>query len=194
MFYRLTSDHHTDLLLILNNLAFLIVWFSFIAFILFFAATQHIEHTDINCIINGEYSTCKKVYSLSNVFPCYLCENWASEKGWAYVACFIYIGILMFTFIGSFIVIFIFMIWYFYTFTNCNKDIKYWFAFLCFVISIILYLKPAIILPIFGKLIDESLKIDFPAFTSLNIVYAILMFLLIWSLQKTARKNTIVPN
>ena len=194
MFYRLTSDHHTDLLLILNNLAFLIVWFSFIAFILFSAATQHIEHTDINCIINGEYSTCKKVYSLSTIFPCYLCENWASEKGWAYVACFTYIGILMFTFIGSFIVIFIFMIWYFYTFTNCNKDIKYWSAFLCFVISIILYIKPALILPIFGKLIDESLKIDFPAFTSLSIVYAILMFLLIWSLQKTARKNTIVPN
>ena len=49
-------------------------------------------------------------------------------------------------------------------------------------------------LPIFGKLIDESLKIDFPAFTSLSVVYAILMFLLIWSLQKTARKNTIIPN
>lgn len=58
----------------------------------------------------------------------------------------------------------------------------------------ILVFKPLLLLPFVGQLFDEGLKTNFPAMQSLSVVYCILMVLMIFSLQKTARKNSIVPS
>ena len=182
MFYRLTSDHHTDLLLILNNVIFLIVSFGIVIYYLFYHADYSTICTDV------PYCFLKEKYLISPTLLEYICPNctlsnifhW--EVSSIIATCFI------------FVVFFMLASWIFYCINAKNKYFGLCFILLYSLITFILAVKPAIMLPIFGKLIDESLKVDFPAFTSLSVVYAILMFLLIWSLQKTARKNTIVPN
>ena len=78
-----------------------------------------------------------------------------------------------------------------------------------FIVALMLIFKPSSILPVLGKLIDnksgesclfacENFKLIYnsasPALETLNLLYMLLLFLLLFSLQKTARKNTIVPN
>lgn len=63
-----------------------------------------------------------------------------------------------------------------------------------FICICMLIAKPALLLPIFGKFIDETLKINYPLMTSLGVIYSVLLFLMLFSLQKTARKNSIIPN
>lgn len=186
MFYRLTSDHHTDLLLILNNVLGLIILFSLLVLMLFHIATQHIEYVYVeNIDIN--YCQFKDMYYLSSILPKFLYEYYDfSNPAWDEI-CRIVAACLLF------ILEFVFVMSCFHI-NFIRKHLGFCFIVLCVPTAIILVVKPAIILPIFGKLIDESLKVDFPAFTSLSIIYAILMFLLIFSLQKTARKNTIVPS
>lgn len=180
--YRVTSDHHTDLLLILNNVLGLIVLFgAFVCGLCCFASY------DTKCI-DYECCTSAEVYYLHSLMTnsfCVDCNVWSIFCLEAFLIMFV---------CCAFVVAFILLVFFFSYVNSICRELGYWFiAFFVFVLFI-LAVKPAIMLPIFGKLIDESLKIDFPAFTSLSVVYAILMFLLIWSLQKTARKNTIIPN
>lgn len=182
MLYRLTSDHHTDLLLILNNVLGLIVLFgAFVCGLCYFASY------DTKCV-DYECCTSAEVYYLHSLMInsfCVDCNVWSI---------FCLEAFLIMLVCCAFVVAFILLVFFFNYVNSICRELGYWFvAFFVFVLFI-LAVKPAIMLPIFGKLIDESLKIDFPAFTSLSIVYAILMFLLVFSLQKTARKNTIVPN
>ena len=182
MFYRLTSDHHTDLLLILNNVLGLIVLFgAFVCGLCYFASH------DIKCV-DYECCTSAEVYYLHSLMTnsfCVDCNIWSI---------FCLEAFLIMLVCCAFVVAFILLVFFFNYVNSICRELGYWFIVFFVFVLFIIAVKPAIMLPIFGKLIDESLKVDFPAFTSLSVVYAILMFLLIWSLQKTARKNTIVPN
>ncbi|MDE7172757.1 MAG: hypothetical protein K2N70_00235, partial [Helicobacter sp.] len=79
-----------------------------------------------------------------------------------------------------------------------------------FIVALMLVFKPSLILPVLGKVLEnkttECCYVDdfdifeyclnttsFP-YETLNLIYMLFLFLLLWSLQKTARKNTIVPN
>ena len=166
MLYRLTSDHHTDLLLILNNV--------FIIIALFSAMNFAINYFDMHSLKIGQ----------------------ATE---AFIACFTFLMLasLLILDYGKLHISFRFS--YIQALFHEKQGTKKCFrACVVFVSHITatmtLVVKPSSFVPIFGKLIDECFGINSPTITSLNIVYAILMFLLIWSLQKTARKNTIVPN
>lgn len=55
--------------------------------------------------------------------------------------------------------------------------------------------QPSIIHPLIGKITNESDKFfNYPSLIVLNILYTILLALVLFSLQKTARKNSIVPS
>ncbi|EAL7370031.1 hypothetical protein GI166_03760 [Campylobacter jejuni] len=55
--------------------------------------------------------------------------------------------------------------------------------------------QPSIIHPLIGKITNESDKFfNHPSLIVLNILYTILLALVLFSLQKTARKNSIVPS
>ncbi|HEC1884722.1 TPA: pentapeptide repeat-containing protein [Campylobacter jejuni] len=59
----------------------------------------------------------------------------------------------------------------------------------------ILIKQPSIIHPLIGKITNESDKFfNYPSLIILNILYTILLTLVLFSLQKTARKNSIVPS
>ena len=181
LFYRFTSDHHTDLMLILTNVLVLIVLFAIISIILLFCADYLLKWIGYNdeCLVLGQS------HYLFTMLPKHIHE-YIKPIVWGKIA-------IIITLCAAFVYVFKYIMCHIYA-ANNNKKLHHWFIVVFLVNAFILAVKPAIMLPIFGKLIDESLKIDFPAFTSLSVVYAILMFLLIWSLQKTARKNTIIPN
>ncbi|EAK7528990.1 hypothetical protein FCJ25_08700 [Campylobacter coli] len=62
-------------------------------------------------------------------------------------------------------------------------------------IIIILIKQPNVIHPLIGKIANESDKFfNYPSLIVLNILYTILLALVLFSLQKTARKNSIVPS
>ncbi|MFC3867852.1 pentapeptide repeat-containing protein [Helicobacter equorum] len=54
--------------------------------------------------------------------------------------------------------------------------------------------KIAILNPLIGKLFTDTLEITDPFLNFITLAYTISMFLVLFSLQKTARKNSIVPN
>lgn len=173
-FYRHTSDHHTDLLKILNNIMMLIALFGIFSFGMFCFGEKEI-------IASAQDS--QTLWYLFGKIPLssHFLDYWNCEVFLE----FVFIIVVCFVFVAIFFI----LLWLTqYEWFNMIKALC-----LMGVVSI-LAIKPALLLPIFGKLLDESLKVNFPAFTSLSIVYAILMFLLLFSLQKTARKNSIVPS
>ncbi|RTI70872.1 hypothetical protein C3H94_05375 [Campylobacter jejuni] len=67
------------------------------------------------------------------------------------------------------------------------------FSYIGFIIMLIK--QPNVILPLIGKIANESDKFfNYPSLIVLNILYTILLVLVLFSLQKTARKNSIVPS
>ncbi|WP_412175063.1 pentapeptide repeat-containing protein [Campylobacter sp. IFREMER_LSEM_CL292] len=54
--------------------------------------------------------------------------------------------------------------------------------------------KPSLMLPVFGSFLEKDTNATYPLLLSLSVVYFILVALVIFSLQKTARKNSIVPS
>ncbi|EPU1617705.1 pentapeptide repeat-containing protein [Campylobacter jejuni] len=65
-----------------------------------------------------------------------------------------------------------------------------------YIVFIIMFIKqPNVIHPLIGKIANESDKFfNYPSLIVLNILYTILLALVLFSLQKTARKNSIVPS
>lgn len=57
-----------------------------------------------------------------------------------------------------------------------------------------LLVKPSLMLPIFGSFLEKDTDATYPLLLSLSVVYFILLALVLFSLQKTARKNSIVPS
>ncbi|EAB5265668.1 TPA: hypothetical protein SA818_001354 [Campylobacter jejuni] len=67
------------------------------------------------------------------------------------------------------------------------------FSYIVFIIMLIK--QPNVIHPLIGKIANESDKFfNYPSLIVLNILYTILLALVLFSLQKTARKNSIVPS
>ncbi len=67
------------------------------------------------------------------------------------------------------------------------------FSYIGFII--ILIKQPNVIHPLIGKIANESDKFfNYPSLIVLSILYIILLALVLFSLQKTARKNSIVPS
>ncbi|EAI8104883.1 hypothetical protein CSL16_08600 [Campylobacter jejuni] len=67
------------------------------------------------------------------------------------------------------------------------------FSYIGFIIMLIK--QPSVIHPLIGKIANESDKFfNYPSLIVLNILYTILLALVLFSLQKTARKNSIVPS
>lgn len=73
--------------------------------------------------------------------------------------------------------------------TKALRGVVLFMAYIIFAILIATNSKA--ILPIFGILLSDG---DKPILMGLSMVYSILAFLLIFSLQKTARKNSIIPS
>lgn len=67
------------------------------------------------------------------------------------------------------------------------------FSYIVFIIMLIK--QPNVIHPLIGKIANESDKFfNYPSLIVLNILYTILLALVLFSLQKTARKNSILPS
>ncbi|EAI5446082.1 hypothetical protein BWQ50_02395, partial [Campylobacter coli] len=85
----------------------------------------------------------------------------------------------------------------FYLWTICLNALFLRYIFIC--ISYISVVKSmganiTILNPFIGKLIHDKIFSNDPLFIYLTFAYTILMFLVLFSLQKTARKNSIVPS
>ncbi len=65
-------------------------------------------------------------------------------------------------------------------------------SYMGFFIVLIKY--PSIIHPLIGKIADTDKTCTCPSVVALSILYTILIFLVLFSLQKTARKNSIIPS
>lgn len=240
-FYRITSEHHTDLLKIFNNVILLMALFgmfvfglmgirdsdtaqmSFINMLSSLCAEQKISYF-IFKDLNKEYPlelfwvSCTffvLLYSWKYFYDniallCgisqrgvsrllkYFCDNKDKIKIWLWIFVSIVFGYFLikeFRLLEEMFVIFliclVFVLMYLGLMLNRNIILTIYSYLVCVVILII---KPALLLPLFGKVFDESLKIDYPAINSLGVMYSILMFLLLFSLQKTARKNSIIPS
>ena len=74
--------------------------------------------------------------------------------------------------------------------------------FLRYIVVIVAYIVASVALgdniailnPLLGKLISDKEPINDPLFTAITLAYTILTLLVLFSLQKTARKNSIVPS
>lgn len=62
------------------------------------------------------------------------------------------------------------------------------------VITMVIGINIAILNPLIGKMIDNKIDLEGNWLIQTTIAYTILMFLVLFSLQKTARKNSIIPN
>ena len=248
MFYRLTSDHHTDLLLILNNVIFLIALFGVANFTLlqlnqfdtlqfkFLACCISLLKVSI-CItfvimsifillhrkltLKKSYRICLKtikddfiIILLYLAFMLYVLCNYSASS----------VCLLCITFAVPFLYSIVYMLAKRFH-IKIAKNIALALAYLVFgfmfiirycvlgfaycAIVAMLFCNPSSILPVLGKLIDSkngesclfacgNFKLiynnTFPSIETLNLAYMLLLFLLLFSLQKTARKNTIVPN
>ena len=241
-FYRKLSEHHTDLLRVLNNLVLLIALYAGFVYIGNFkigdAKTssisqqlfQHIE-TFQNYIKNlsvvQEYSLVliillilfmafaiylvfklKLLIHIKTTFKIILAgimkDFWLLLKILSVILsifCIITFIVLQFeTNNRSSILVNIFGFCLFiilYLWLVCLDSI-----FLRYIVVIVAYIVASVALgdniailnPLLGKLISDKEPINDPLFTAITLAYTILTLLVLFSLQKTARKNSIVPS
>lgn len=73
--------------------------------------------------------------------------------------------------------------------------LRYYFAILSYIVfSIVIVHYPIILNPLIGKILNDKIKIEDSLTLVITFAYTVLMFLVLFSLQKTARKNSIVPS
>lgn len=225
--YRVTSDHHTDLLLILNNVIFLIALFGVINFCLaiytsnisFGGIVAKINDTKNIAIVfsslifvlfsiyfifgyckiaNSEFRNSTLTMAILLVVFCFFIPDFALILTGAYciIACLFVI------------LLFVVLLCHFSQKSKCIKKTIFILSYLN--VLVMAFVSPSSILPVLGKLLeDKSSETCFSVFenmniicsidistslATLNLIYMLLLFLLLFSLQKTARKNTIVPN
>lgn len=85
----------------------------------------------------------------------------------------------------------------FYLWTVCLNTLFLRYIFICISYIIVIISMGAnitILNPFIGKLINDKIFSNDPLFIYLTFAYTILIFLILFSLQKTARKNSIVPS
>ncbi|WP_346344794.1 pentapeptide repeat-containing protein, partial [Helicobacter kayseriensis] len=192
-FYRLTSDHHTDLAKIFNNVILLIALFGIFAFGSIKYGEKHLDYerryfgsVETSAI---DLSTRKTTYSLTK-------SELKTEKqdlqnlSWNQN-----------NFSESFSIVFLCLAFVVSFGALISLDllknkllIKIRNIFFYLLVFGVLIFKPTLLLPFIGKFLESSSSTSFPAMQSLSVVYCILMFLMLFSLQKTARKNSIIPS
>lgn len=241
-FYRKLSEHHTDLLRVLNNLILLIALYAGFVYIGNFkiddAKTssisqqlfQHIEAFQNyikNLSVVQEYSLVLIILSILFVaFAIYLVfklkllihikttfkiilagimkDFWLLLKILSVILsifCIITFIVLQFeTNNRSSILVNIFGFCLFiilYLWLVCLDSI-----FLRYIVVIVAYIVASVALgdniailnPLIGKLITGKTSTNDPLFATITLAYTILTLLVLFSLQKTARKNSIVPS
>ena len=241
-FYRKLSEHHTDLLRVLNNLVLLIALYAGFVYIGNFkigdAKTssisqqlfQHIEAFQNyikNLSVVQEYSLVliillilfvafaiylvfklKLLIHIKTTFKIILAgimkDFWLLLKILSVILsifCIITFIVLQFeTNNRSSILVNIFGFCLFiilYLWLVCLDSI-----FLRYIVVIVAYIVASVALgdniailnPLLGKLISNKEPINDPLFTAITLAYTILTLLVLFSLQKTARKNSIVPS
>ena len=241
-FYRKLSEHHTDLLRVLNNLVLLIALYAGFVYIGNFkiddAKTssisqqlfQHIEAFQNyikNLSVVQEYSLVLIILLILFVaFAIYLVFKLKLLIHIKTTFKIILAGIMkdfwlllkILSVILSIFCIITFIVLQFETnnrpsilvniFGFCLFIILYlWLVcldsiFLRYIVVIVAYIVASVALgdniailnPLLGKLISDKEPINDPLFTAITLAYTILTLLVLFSLQKTARKNSIVPS
>lgn len=218
-FYRLTSDHHTNLAQIMTNIALLVALFGiFSCGILSLKPTTNILNPKIEgvSIVSQlkttsyffsempNYSLGLMLVSLSIVFFCgiysflefrrVVCKKLFGFKIVDLLFLTIIIGATSFQlYEGLFtgFVCFSFIGFYFFFSQRNNLAICIFSYMVC---AGILFFSPTLLIPFVGALFSEGFKTNIPTMQSLSVVYCILMFLMLFSLKKTAQKNSIIPS
>lgn len=221
-FYRHTSDHHTDLLKIINNVLLLISLFAIFVYL-----SQYIVEP-YEQIISNVLSNTLEIVIISLIIALIFFKLKKSDKSGTYKELYrLFYELLLLIFITALCMLILLTISYiislivtssinhFQQYLNINLfvSIAYYFCFITIycglvfmntkvlrgIVLLMIYIIFAIliatnskaILPIFGILLSDC---DKPILMGISVVYSILAFLLIFSLQKTARKNSIIPN
>ncbi|MCR6570824.1 hypothetical protein [Campylobacter insulaenigrae] len=92
------------------------------------------------------------------------------------------------------VIFFSFIIFYLWTICLNSLFLRYLLIVFSYFITIIaIGINIAILNPFIGKLISDKIEFKDPSFAYATFAYTILMFLVLFSLQKTARKNSIIP-
>ncbi|MBD5166292.1 MAG: hypothetical protein HDT12_00720 [Helicobacter sp.] len=219
--YRLTSDHHTNLLMILNNVIFLIALFGLANLMLIpFDETYTISFFKINvietivCLIFMSTAICFifgswKIFMLKPIYLLLLFLFLALVFSFSPILVLVVLSIYSAILLSAVLLLLLFS--YFLIKIQKILDLKQCIFILSYLIAaFMLFSSPSSILPILGKLIENksgemclfvigNIKLLCCGGASstpetLNLIYMLFLFLLLWSLQKTARKNTIVPS
>ncbi|MCI7410867.1 pentapeptide repeat-containing protein [Helicobacter bilis] len=170
-FYRITSNHHTDLLKIINNIVILIAVFAYLLFV-----WRCCSNTDFLQYFVDKYSNNGLVNILSNTLFKTEYFHTLMIVGFMICVCLAVCDFVLFC-VG----------------TNCNpikslRILSAWIFFFCVIL-----INPKYILGI-GGFIGGSVKATGAIENLLFVMYSIVMFLFLFSLQKTARKNSIIPH
>ncbi|WP_373274589.1 pentapeptide repeat-containing protein [Campylobacter lari] len=105
-----------------------------------------------------------------------------------------YIGFPM-SIITHFMIIMLFACTFVFIMVFDSKPERFLFVGVSYIVCIFALLaKPSLMLPVFGSFLEKDTNATYPLLLSLSVVYFILVALVIFSLQKTARKNSIVPS
>ncbi|ECL0158383.1 hypothetical protein FJ643_05600 [Campylobacter jejuni] len=226
LFYRKLSDHHTDLLKILNNFFILIA----VYYVYIITNTKLLEEKDIISSFLKSFSFYgdDKIVAVAKVLPLsYLLLLFASpiviflaslyyttkkkreiifekiktkiQRCLLAVSVFIVICLMLFVINPSFFIplmkIVIFCGVFFLAIYINSLYLRYYFAILSYIVfSIVIVHYPIILNPLIGKILNDKIKIEDSLTLVITFAYTVLMFLVLFSLQKTARKNSIVPS
>lgn len=226
LFYRKLSDHHTDLLKILNNFFILIA----VYYVYIITNTKLLEEKDIISSFLKSFSFYgdDKIVAVAKVLPLsYLLLLFASpiviflaslyyttkkkreiifekiktkiQRCLLAASVFIVICLMLFVINPSFFILLIKIVIFcgvFFLAIYINSlYLRYYFAILSYIVfSIVIVHYPIILNPLIGKILNDKIKIEDSLTLVITFAYTVLMFLVLFSLQKTARKNSIVPS
>ncbi|MCV3424796.1 pentapeptide repeat-containing protein [Campylobacter sp. IFREMER_LSEM_CL1085] len=97
--------------------------------------------------------------------------------------------------IAHFMIIMLFVCTFVFIMVFDSKPERFLFVSVSYIVCIFTLLaKPSLMLPVLGSFLEKDSNATYPLLLSLSVVYFILVALVIFSLQKTARKNSIVPS
>ncbi|EDO6922417.1 hypothetical protein FW537_08690, partial [Campylobacter coli] len=226
LFYRKLSDHHTDLLKVLNNFFILIA----VYYVYIITNTKLLEEKDIISSFLKSFSFYgdNKIVAVAKVLPLsyllllffspiviFLASLYYTTKQKREIifekiktkfqrcllaaSVFIVICLMLFVINSSFFIplikIVIFCGVFFLGIYINSLYLRYYFAILSYIVfSIVIVHYPIILNPLIGKILNDKIKIEDSLTLVITFAYTVLMFLVLFSLQKTARKNSIVPS
>ncbi|MBT0817362.1 pentapeptide repeat-containing protein [Campylobacter lari] len=226
LFYRKLSDHHTDLLKVLNNFFILIA----VYYVYIITNTKLLEEKDIISSFLKSFSFYgdDKIVAVVKVLPLsyllllffspiviFLASLYYTTKQKREIifekiktkfqrcllatSVFIVICLMLFVINSSFFIplikIVIFCGAFFLAIYINSLYLRYYFAISSYIVfSIVIVHYPIILNPLIGKILNDKIKIEDSLTLVITFAYTVLMFLVLFSLQKTARKNSIVPS